>query len=121
MGTAIPERASSGERLPSSGASVSRRWFVRATSFLTAIYGLKAMTSPVPAVAAPDTFQPRWVVTVRPTNLWSGSASHAVGYGLIGSNSALLVVSPQQGTLLFVYVPWTRNYAFVDAEDVAAT
>ncbi len=59
-----------------------------------------------------------WVENFRATHLWSGPNSAAVDYGEIPQWSYLMVVAPQQGSRLFVYVPWTRNYAYVDAASV---
>src|SRR5579859_3540940 len=67
------------------------------------------------AWAASDVFAPYWVTTGGPTHLWSGSDRQAIDYGSVAIGSALLVVSPPAASRLFVYVPATRNYAYVDA------
>jgi L,D-transpeptidase catalytic domain len=71
------------------------------------------------AWAAPDVFAPYWVTTSSPTHLWSGSDHLAVDYGSVATGFSLLVVSPLAGSRLFVYVPATRNYAYVDAISVS--
>jgi len=59
-----------------------------------------------------------WVENFVPTQLWSGPSGAAADYGAIPQWSYLQIVAPQQGTRLFVYVPWTKNYAYVDAKSV---
>jgi lipoprotein-anchoring transpeptidase ErfK/SrfK len=70
------------------------------------------------AEAAPPTFQPWWVQNFLPTDLWSALSDPAVDYGAVPQWSYLLVVAPQAGPRLSVFVPWTKNYAYVDARSV---
>jgi hypothetical protein len=84
---------------------------------LIAVLAAGAFTRPAAATAA--SFVGHWVTTLQPTHLWSGSNAGAVDYGSIPQGSYLLVVAPQQQARLYVYVPWTRNYAYVDAASVA--
>jgi lipoprotein-anchoring transpeptidase ErfK/SrfK len=66
-----------------------------------------------------SSFSGQWVKTLQPTHLWSGPTAGAVDYGSIPQASYLLVVAPQQLARFYVYVPWTQNYAYVDATSVA--
>ncbi|MGH2459103.1 MAG: L,D-transpeptidase family protein, partial [Chloroflexota bacterium] len=69
--------------------------------------------------AAPtSTFAPWWVQSFQPVHLWSGPADPAADYGAVPQWSFLQVVTPQAGPRLYVYVPWTKNYAYVDATGV---
>ncbi len=70
------------------------------------------------SVHAATGFQPWWVQSFEVTHLWSGPTDPAVDYGEIPQWTYLLVVAPQTGPRLFVYVPWTQNYAYVDARSV---
>ena len=74
--------------------------------------------APTAAFAAPPRFAPTWLQNFRPTPLWSGPANPATNFGLAPRWSYLQVVAPQKGPRLFVYVPWTDNYAYVDATSV---
>ncbi|HVC34181.1 MAG TPA: L,D-transpeptidase family protein [Chloroflexota bacterium] len=76
------------------------------------------LVAPFAAIAATRTFRPWWVQNFQVTHLWSGPDSSAVDYGLIPRWSYLDVVAPQRGARLFVYVPWTKNVAYVDAAAV---
>jgi len=80
--------------------------------------GLARAASAPPAPASSPTFTPWWVQNFRDTHLWSGPTDPAVDYGVIPQWSYLLVVRPQDGPRLYVYVPWTKNYAYVDAASV---
>jgi len=68
------------------------------------------------ALAAP--YQPWWVQNNRDTPLWSGPTASATQYGIAPQWSYLQVVLPQTGPRLYVLVPWTNNYAYVDASAV---
>lgn len=70
------------------------------------------------ASAASSPWTPRWVQNFAPTHLWSGSGGAAVDYGALPQWSYLQWVAPQNGPRLYVYVPWTKNYAYVDATAV---
>lgn len=63
-------------------------------------------------------FQPFWVQNHAVTDLWSGPDDKAVSFGRIPQWSYLHVVRSQPGTRLYVLVPWTTNYAYVDAAAV---
>ena len=85
---------------------------------------LAAVAAPITSVFAATTtppFKPWWGQNAQSTHLWSGPDTAAVDYGPIPPASYLLVVAPQAGGRLFVYVPWTRNYAYVDAATLAPT
>jgi hypothetical protein len=84
-----------------------------------AVVVLSAILVIAPAPARADTgFQPWWVQSFEVTHLWSGPADPAVDYGEIPQWTYLLVVAPQNGPRLFVFVPATGNYAYVDARSV---
>ncbi|MBI2939885.1 MAG: L,D-transpeptidase family protein [Chloroflexi bacterium] len=70
------------------------------------------------ASAGPLHFAPFWVQNHRVTDLWSGPDGRAQSYGPIPQWSYLQVARAQEGPRLYVYVPWTDNYAYVDAEAV---
>jgi hypothetical protein len=74
-------------------------------------------TTPLPALAATP-FAPFWVQNFQETHLWSGPGGSAADYGAIPQWSYLQVVAPQSGPRLHVLVPWTNNYAYVDATTV---
>src|SRR5581483_6883959 len=76
--------------------------------------------TPTPAAApgAVAPWNPRWVQNFAPTELWSGPSSGAVDYGPLPQWSYVLWVAPQSGPRLYVWVPWSKNYAFVDATAV---
>lgn len=76
------------------------------------------LIAPLTAFAQAATFQPWWVQNFTVTHLWSGPDQSAVDYGTIPQWSYLQVVQPQSGSRLAVYVPWTQNYAYVNASDV---
>src|SRR5262249_28032329 len=59
-----------------------------------------------------------WVQNFVSTHLWSALSDPAVDYGAVPQWSYLLVVAPQAGPRLSVFVPWTKNYAYVDARSV---
>jgi lipoprotein-anchoring transpeptidase ErfK/SrfK len=63
-------------------------------------------------------FTPFWVQNHQVTNLWSGPDDQAVNHGRVPQWSYLQVVQPQTSPRLFVYVPWTNNYAYVDSAAV---
>ena len=74
--------------------------------------------TPTPTAAASPSFTPWWVQNFRTTDLWSGPSGPAVSYQTVPQWSYLEVVAPQTGPRLMVYVPWTKNYAYVDAASV---
>jgi hypothetical protein len=73
---------------------------------------------PVAADASAPPWTPRWVQSFAPTHLWSGPDKAAVDYGPLPQWSFLQWVAPQNGPRLYVYVPWTKDYAYVDATAV---
>ncbi len=97
---------------PKVSPTTSRRRFLKPLGATV----LAVTMAPATAVFAANTpFKPWWGQNAQPTHLWSGPDAAAVDYGPIPPKSYLLVVGPQVGNRLFVYVPWTRNYAYVDA------
>lgn len=94
--------------------SINRRQFIRLTAVPLVVSSALAIANP--ALAA--TYQPWWVQNNRETQLWSGPTDPAVAYGVAPQWSYLQVVLPQSGPRLYVWVPWTKNYAYVDAKDV---
>jgi hypothetical protein len=102
---------------------LSFRWVQKAGTLrfvLAATLALMAVFSCGHTLAASEGFTPTWVASAEPTHLWSGPDRFALDYGPIATGSPLLVVSPPAGPRLFVYVPATRNYAYVDAASVLA-
>jgi hypothetical protein len=81
---------------------------------------LAASISASPARAASDGFTPTWVSTIEFTHLWSGPDRFAIDYGPVATGMSLLVVRPSSGSRLFVYVPGSHNYAYVDGISVSA-
>jgi lipoprotein-anchoring transpeptidase ErfK/SrfK len=73
---------------------------------------------PGTVLAASPPFKPYWVQNFRETELWSGPTGAAVDYGPVPQWSYLQVMQPQAGPRLYVLVPWTKNYAYVDATSV---
>lgn len=71
-------------------------------------------------IQAAEEFTPTWVSSIGGAHLWSGPDTHAVDYGPIKPGTSLLVVRPPEGSRVFVYVPATRNYAWVDATNVSS-
>ncbi len=74
--------------------------------------------SPITSLAASPPFTSFWVQNFQPTHLWSSSLANAKDYGAIPQWSYLQVVAPQSTPRLYVLVPWTHNYAYVDAKSV---
>jgi beta-lactamase class A len=100
-------RASAGTGLPVLS-------FVLAISL--ALAGCVSLTH-ASAVPGPP-FGPWWVQNFAATHLWSGPDDRSTDYGVVPQWSYFLVVAPQTGPRLMVFVPWTHNYAFVDAKAV---
>jgi lipoprotein-anchoring transpeptidase ErfK/SrfK len=98
--------------------TVPRAVFLR-LAFIALVTPLAASLAPRPVSALASGYQNWWAKTLQPTHLWSGPDTAAVDYGSIPQASYLLVVAPQQQARLYVYVPWTQNYAYVDAASVA--
>lgn len=69
-----------------------------------------------PAQAQP--FQPHWVQTQTFTELWSGPNRNAVSFGIVAEGSYFKVVGPPNGSRLYVWSPYSENYAYVDAAAV---
>jgi hypothetical protein len=63
-------------------------------------------------------FESFWVENFIVTDLWSGPDQNAVNFGTQPQFSSFLVVAPQTGARLYVFVPTTRNYAYIDAKAV---
>jgi hypothetical protein len=76
------------------------------------------LQTPIVALAASPPFAPWWVENFQVTHLWSGPTANAADYGAIPQWSYLQVVAPQSSPRLYVWVPWTKNYAYVDANSV---
>ena len=89
---------------------------------LAVCLGLFGFTEAAPAQAAgpppPVPDKSWWVESFTSTHLWSAQTDPAVDYGGIPPRTFLLVVAPQTSPRLFVYVPWTKNYAYVDSRSV---
>jgi beta-lactamase class A len=81
---------------------------------------LFALVPSTPSVAGgvATSYQPSWVQNYFATHLWSGPSATSVDYGPVPQWSYFLVSAPQTSSRLFVYVPWTKNYAYVDAKAV---
>ncbi|HEX6512575.1 MAG TPA: N-acetylmuramoyl-L-alanine amidase [Chloroflexota bacterium] len=74
---------------------------------------------PAPAAApAAPAFQPFWVETFRPTQVWSGSNATAVSFGPLPAWSFMQVLSPSSGPRFYVRVAATGGVAYVDRADV---
>jgi hypothetical protein len=71
-----------------------------------------------PSAAASSGFSRFWVENFKPTPIWSGPNAAAVSFGVQGLDTHFLVVLPQYGPRLYVYVPSTHNYGWVDANAV---
>lgn len=80
----------------------------------TYLAGLPA-AAPVPTAHA---FEPFWVQTHSPTQLWSGPDAGAVSFGPVPQWSYFLVVAPQTGPRLYVKNQLTNNHAYLDASAV---
>lgn len=65
-------------------------------------------------------FHPFWVQATRTATLWSGVDDRAVVLGTVQKGQRLLVTLAQDGSRLYIYNPATRNYAYVDVDNVAA-
>ncbi len=89
--------------------------FLAALATLTGL-GLLPATALAAAPARP--FVPWWVQNFRTATLWSGPNDSAASFGSAPQWSYLEVVAAQSGPRLYVYVPWTENYAYVDADTV---
>src|ERR1700687_2194613 len=104
--------------MTSGAALVFRRFLILAFAISFGIYGLISVSPASAADPSPPPFASWWVETHLPTHLWSAPTDPAVDYGAILPWTFLQVVAPQTGPRLNVIVPWTRNYAFVDAKTV---
>jgi L,D-transpeptidase-like protein len=69
--------------------------------------------SPTPT-SAPAT-QPAWVQSLRALPLWSGPDDNAEQFGVAARWDYFLIVKPQVGPRLYVFVARSQNYAWVDA------
>jgi uncharacterized membrane protein len=78
----------------------------------------QAVASPAPAL---QTFIPFWVKNHRWAVLWSGPAGDrdAIALGVTSSQfCSFLVVLPQDSERVFVFNPFSANYAWIDALDL---
>jgi lipoprotein-anchoring transpeptidase ErfK/SrfK len=77
---------------------------------------------PPPSLTPPvaPSYRPSWVAVQRPTDLWSG-VTGGTSFGRVVAGEQLLVMAPAEGGRLHVLNPKTKNYAFVDANAVAAS
>jgi hypothetical protein len=101
----------------SAGRSFLSGSFQRIALALSASVSL-LLAVPFTALAATPPFAAFWVQNFKETHLWSGPTGTAVDYGAIPQWSYLQVAAPQNGPRLYVFVPWSKNYAFVDATAV---
>ncbi len=60
----------------------------------------------------------RWVQAFRPVQLWSGPGPDAISFGTAEQWRYFRVEAGPQNGRYYVYVPHTRNYAYVDADAV---
>ncbi len=68
--------------------------------------------------AAGPAFQPFWVQSFRPTQLWSNPGPGAVAFGPLPTWSYLHVLKPSDTSRFFALVAATANVAYVDRADV---
>lgn len=73
-------------------------------------------TGPSRALAQP--FEPFWVQAHVFTELWSGPDRTALSFGIVPRWSYFTVVAPGPGARLYVWSPYSGNYAYVDASAV---
>ncbi|MBV8083813.1 MAG: N-acetylmuramoyl-L-alanine amidase [Chloroflexi bacterium] len=66
----------------------------------------------------PPTFQPFWVQSFRPTQLWSGTDGNAVNFGPLPTWSYLQVLAPTSTSRFQVRIAASGNVAYVDQADV---
>lgn len=77
--------------------------------------------SPQPTGARPASalaFEPYWVQSHSPTELWSGPDSKATSFGPLRTWSYLQVLGTQQGPRLYIKNPLTDGTAWIDASMV---
>jgi lipoprotein-anchoring transpeptidase ErfK/SrfK len=85
----------------------------------TASPTLAPTASPTPAATATATAVPQaWVQALRALPLWSGPDDNALQFGFAARWDYFLIVQPQMGQRLQVFVARTNNYAWVDALSV---
>jgi len=84
-----------------------------ASLFLTAVFTLAPVSS-----AFAQSFEPYWVQSTSPTELWSGDKPTSVSFGPLRTWSYLKVLEPQKGPRLYVENPLTKGTAWVDATKV---
>jgi hypothetical protein len=77
-----------------------------------------AFAALAPRHGAAQEFEPYWVQSYAPTELWSGPNAAADSFGPISQGTYLRVVEPQSGARLHVWNPVVDNYAYVDASTV---
>lgn len=95
------------------------RWFrLLACAVGLGLFGVLPVVPALAAGPAQKAFTPWWVESFASTHLWSAQSDPAADYGAIPAWTFLLVVAPQTGPRLSVYVPWTKNYAYVDSRSV---
>lgn len=76
------------------------------------------LTAAAPLRAFGEVFEPFWVQAHRFTELWSATGADARSFGPLPRWSYLKVVASGAGSRLHVWVPYTKNYAYVDASAV---
>jgi L,D-transpeptidase catalytic domain len=69
-------------------------------------------------LALPSALAPTWVQALQPIPLWSGPGDAADQLGIVARWDYLQVARPQDGSRLYVLVPRTGGYAYVDALSV---
>lgn len=72
----------------------------------------------VAASDPPPAFQPFWVESFQPTQLWSGSDSKAANFGPLPVWSFMQVLAPTNGPRFYVRIADTGNVAYVNRSDV---
>ena len=72
-----------------------------------------------PPAAKAQEFEPFWVMTLAPAQLWTGAAPDAASLGAIAPWRYLAVVSPPIGPRALVYDHRAESYGYVDANLVA--
>lgn len=72
----------------------------------------------VAASDPPPAFQPFWVESFQPTQLWSGSDSKAVNFGPVPVWSFMQVLAPSNTSRFYVRIADTGHVAYVNRADV---
>jgi N-acetylmuramoyl-L-alanine amidase/LysM repeat protein len=71
-----------------------------------------------PSGPPPPAFQPFWVESFRPTQLWSGADNKAANFGPLPVWSYLQVMAPGSGPRFYVQIADTGKVAYVNQADV---